>query len=199
MSNVITPKFRASYANVFVPVGATNDDGSPKLDKKTGKQVMEYSVQALFPANADLSALKAAAKAAATEKWGADVPKNLRSPFRTEKQDGSTPDAMEEGGSFMNFKTTQKPGLVDGSNQDIIDSTEFYSGCWARASVRAFAYGGPGTKFSPGIAFGLQNIQKLADGEPLGGVRVKAQDEFEAVEGAVAGASGGGSANALFD
>jgi len=180
MSNTITPKFRASYANVFQ---AKKNDLNDK---------MEFSIVALFPKGADLSELKAAAAAAAKEKWGDKVPKNLRSPFRSEKQDGSTPDGMEDGGSFMNFKSNQKPGLIDARNQDIIDPVEFYSGCWARASVRAFAYDQKG---NCGISFGLQNLQKLADGEPLGGSRVKASDEFKPVETTEAGAS----ASSIFD
>jgi hypothetical protein len=193
MSNIITPKFRASYANVFTPQPAKQPDGTPKM--KNGTQVMEYSIMALFAKDADLSALKAAAAAAVKEKWGDNAPKKLRSPFRTEKEDGSLPDGLEEGAIFMNFKTTMKPGLIDASNQDIIDPVDFYRGCFARASVRAYAYGGPGTSFTPGVAFGLQNLQKLADGEPLGGQRVKPQNEFEPVAGATAGADAGG----LFD
>lgn len=195
MANLITPKFRASYAHVFVPQPVTNDDGSPKM--ANGVQVLEYSIMALFPKGADLSALKAAAAEAAKEKWGDKIPVNLRSPFRTTKQDGSTPDALEEGGVFMNFKTKTKPGLVDATNQDIIDPVEFYSGCYCRASVRAYAYGGAGTKVVPGVAFGLQNLQKLEDGEPLGAVRVKASKEFEPV-GGKDGSAGGGASN-LFD
>jgi hypothetical protein len=196
MSNVITPKFRASFAQVFTPQAAKNQDGTPKL--KNGQQVQEYSVQALFPKDADLSALKAAAAAAVKEKWGDKPPAKLRSPFRTEKEDGSLPDGLEAGAIFMNFKTVVKPGLVDESNQDIIDPVQFYSGCYARASVRAYAYGGPGTNFTPGVAFGLQNLQKLADGEPLAGVRVKASDEFEPVAGAAKAAAESG-AGGLFD
>lgn len=198
MSNVLTPKFRASYAHVFAAQPVKNTDGLPKIDKKTGAQAMEFSIQALFPKGADLSALKVAAAAAAKEKWGDKVPAKLRSPFRTEKEDGSFPDGLEEGAIFMNFKTSQRPGLVDASNQDIIDPVDFYSGCYARCSVRAYAYGGPGTSFTPGVAFGLQNIQKLADGEPLGGVRVKASEEFEPVADAGAASSGNG-AGGLFD
>lgn len=193
MANTITPKFRASYAHVFTPQPAKQPDGTPKM--KNGAQVMEYSIMALFPAGADLSALKAAAAAAVKEKWGDNPPKKLRSPFRTEKEDGSLPDGLEEGAVFMNFKTTQKPGLVDARNQDIIDPVEFYSGCFSRASVRAYAYGGPGTSFTPGVAFGLQNLQKLGEGDPLGGQRVKASAEFEAV----AGADAGGAADELFN
>lgn len=180
MANAITPKFRASYANVFQ---AKKNDLSDK---------MEYSIVALFPKGADLSALKAAAAEAVKAKWGGKPPKNLRSPFRTEKQDGSLPDGLEEGAIFMNFKSAQKPGLIDASNQDILDPVEFYSGCFARASVRAYVYDNKGNS---GVSFGLQNIQKLADGEPLGGVRVKASDEFEPVAGAVSS----GDASGLFD
>lgn len=198
MSNIITPKFRASYAHVFVAQKVFNPDKTPKIDKKTGQQAEEFSIQALFPKNADLSQLKAVAQNAAKEKWGDKIPPNLRSPFRTHKEDGAVPDGLEEGAIFMNFKTSVKPGLVDAGNQDIIDPVEFYSGCFARASVRAYAYGGPGTGFTPGIAFGLQNVQKLENGGPLGGVRVKASDEFEPVADAGAAASGAG-AGGLFD
>jgi hypothetical protein len=191
MSNVLTPKFRASYAYVFVAQPVTNPDGTPKL--KDGVQVREFCITALFPLGEDMSALKAAAAAAVKERWGDNPPAKLRSPFRTEKEDGSLPDGLEAGAFYMKFKTTQKPGLVDARNQDIIDPVEFYSGCYARASVRPYAYGGPGTKFPAGVSFGLQNLQKLADGEPLGGVRVKASDEFEAV------ATEGGDASGLFD
>jgi hypothetical protein len=63
------------------------------------------------------------------------------------------------------------------SNNDIINEADFYPGCYARATVRPFWYDTAGNK---GVAFGLQNIQKLADGEPLGG-RVVASKEFEPV------------------
>ena len=91
------------------------------------------------------------------------------------------------GAKFINATSNTKPGLVDAQNNDIINEADFYPGCYARATVRPFWYDTAGNK---GVAFGLQNIQKLADGEPLGG-RVSASKEFEPV----APANGGGSAD----
>ena len=163
--NVMTPKFRVSYPDVFRPGKA--DDG--------GKQ--KYGVTMLFEKGADLSALIAEANRAGVEKWGADKskwPKNARNPFKDQGEkeyDGYVPGAM-----CITAKSNQRPGLVNMKNEDIIDESEFYAGCYARATVRAFAY----ENKSKGIAFGLQNIQKLGDGEPFSG-RVKASEDFEPV------------------
>ena len=179
--NVMTPKFRASFANVFRPGKAMEDGQEPK-----------YGVMMLFDKDADLSALKAAAQQAVVDEWGADKakwPKNLRSPFRDQgEKDG---EAFVAGAMFVTATSKQKPGLVDQRNQPIIDESEFFSGCYARATVRAFAYDKAGNR---GVAFGLQNVQKLADGEPLGGARVAAEKEFEPVE-----TGGGTDATSLFD
>jgi hypothetical protein len=73
--------------------------------------------------------------------------------------------------------------------QDIIanDETEVYSGAWYRAQVRAFAYENAGNK---GVSFGLQNVQKLRDDDPLGSGRIPASKAFEPVD-VPAGATGG--------
>jgi hypothetical protein len=187
MSNPITPEFRVSYANVFAAV--KND--------LNGK--MEYSVVAIFPKGADLAPLKAAAEKAIAEKLGPDKakwPANLRHPFRKCKERWQTKDGKEvipagyEDGeaTFITLKSTQRPGVVDASVTDIIDTVGFYSGCYARASVRAFYYDQKGNK---GVSFGLQNIQKTRDGDPLGG-RARPSDEFEAV-------AGSSSAKSVFD
>lgn len=49
-----------------------------------------------------------------------------------------------------------------------------YSGCYARVSLNFYAFNSNGSK---GIACGLGNIQKIKDGEPLGG-RCSATDDF---------------------
>lgn len=171
MSNIITPEFRVSFPQIL----------EPRLNDLNGK--MEYSLVALFPKGADLSALKAAAAAAAKEKWGDKLPANMRSPFRDQaekEKDGKLPAGMEAGAIFMSLKANQRPGLVDAKVQPIIDASDFYAGCWARAQVRAFAYDNKGNR---GVSFGLQNVQKMREGEPLGS-RVRAEDAFEAVAGA---------------
>lgn len=188
-----TPKFRVSYPNVF----------EPKKNELNGQE--EYSVMALFPKGADLSALEAEAERAVIAKWGKDKskwPAKLRSPFRDQAEkakrndDGDLilPVGHEEGAIFMNLKTRQRPHVVDEKVQDIIDRSEFYAGCWAIASVNAYAYSQKGNS---GVAFGLGNIQKVGDGEPLGG-RTRAEDDFAPIEVEGGEAASGGSANSIF-
>lgn len=186
-ASLITPKFRVSFANVFrpqPPMAGSKPDAKPK-----------YGLTMLFPKDADLSALKHAAHMAAVEKFGdklkdPNFAKTLRSPFRDqgEKQhEGYVPGCI-----FVNATSAQRPGLVDQNVQPIIEESQFYSGCYAIASVNAFAYEQMGNR---GVAFGVNNIQKVGDGEPLGG-RVRPEAEFKPVEGAAAPA--GASADALF-
>jgi hypothetical protein len=177
MAKVITPKFRVSFPAVT----------EPKMNSLSKK--LEYSVVALFPKNADLSALKKAAEEVMVEAWGPDKnkwPKPIRSPFRLQeekfKMDDNgkeiIPGGHERGAVFLNLKSNKRPGLVDQQRQDIIDPTEFYAGCYARAEVNAYVYDQAGNR---GVSFGLNNLQKMADGEPLGG-RSRPEDVFTAVE-----------------
>lgn len=159
---VMTPEFRVSFPAVF----------KPKRQKGDATSEPKYGLTMLFPKGADLSKLKAAAQEVVKEKWGDKPPKNLRSPFRDQGE--KEYEGYEEGAVFVSASSKQKPGLVDRQRQDIIDETEFYPGCYARATVRAFAYDNNGNK---GVAFGLNNVQKLRDGDPLGG-RTRAQDDF---------------------
>lgn len=162
---VLTPEFRVSFPAVFTPRSAM-DNAEPK-----------YSVVMLFPKSADLSKLKAIAKAAIVEKWGDKIPKDLRSPFR----DGDDKELDGYAGHiFITASSKMKPGLVNGNREAIINVDEFYAGCYARATVNAFAYDRNGNR---GVAFGLQNIQKLREGEPFSG-KTKPEDDFDAVSDA---------------
>lgn len=192
-SNIITCEGRFSFVNVFKP--QKDDDGNDRYgltflfpDPKTlsGAALAEYE--------ACIKALKADAARAAKEKWGDKIPTNLRSPFRDqgEKQyEGYVPGAI-----FINATSRQKPGVVDAQVQDIIDPSQLYSGAYGRISVRAFAYDQKGNR---GVAFGLQNVQKTRDGEPLGG-RTRPQDDFKPIAdvGGDAAATANG-ASGLFD
>lgn len=174
-----TPRFRGSYVNVF----------KTRKNELSGKD--EYSIMALFPKGADLSAMKKAAQALLVEKLGADQakwPKNMRNPFRDQsdlEKDGKMPEGCEAGAIFMNFKCTERPGVVDANVQDIMEERQVYSGAWFVANVRPYYYDQKGNK---GVSFGLQNLQKVADGDPLGG-RVRPTDAFKPVEGAAQGAA----------
>ena len=169
-SNVMSPKFRAFYANVWEP--RAMEEGKPPF----------YSVMMVFDKEAqateEFKNLKREAMRAAKEKWGEKLPANLRTPFRKGEEKLDT-NGMEADFVFVNAKSKYQPGIVDQGARDIIDKDAFYSGCYARATVTCYAYD---TKGNKGVAFGLQNIQKLGEGEVLGG-RKAAKDEFEVVAG----------------
>lgn len=160
---VMTPEFRVSFPSVFEARAFAEG------------QTKKFELTALFPAGTDLSPLKALAKAAAVDKWGDKIPANLRSPFR----DGSEKPDLEgyEGCVFVKMTSLQRPGVVDQNVQPIIEPSDFYGGCYARASITAFAYDQMGNK---GVSFGLQNVQKLRDGDAFSG-RSKPEEDFEPV------------------
>ena len=176
-TKVTTTEFRVAYPAVF----------RPKHNDLSGKD--EYSVVALFPKGADLSKLKAAAQAAVIKKFGEDKkkwPKSLKSPFRdqadrakeNDKGEEVLPQGYEAGAIYINMKSAQRPGVVAQDMNEIIDESDFYGGCWARASINAYAYDIKGNR---GVAFGLNNLQKLKDDDAFGN-RTKPQDDFSAVE-----------------
>ena len=68
--------------------------------------------------------------------------------------------------------------MVDADRQPILDSSELYSGIIGRASINFYAFNSSGNR---GIACGLNNIQKLSDGTPLGG-HSRAEDDFADLE-----------------
>lgn len=169
-TKVVTGKVRLSYVYVFEP-RAEEDGQEPK-----------YSVCLLIPKSdrQTLTRIKdavEAAKTAGVSKWGGKVPPNLKMPLRD--GDAERPDQPEFAGHyFLNANSKTKPGVVDAKLNPIIDSTEVYSGCYGRASVNFYAFDAKGNR---GVACGLNNLQKLADGDYLGG-RSRAEDDFDAVD-----------------
>lgn len=170
MSNkVITEKVRFSYANVWE---AKSINGGEE----------KYSISLIIHKSdkVTINKIKAAIEEAKKEglsKLGGKIPTNLKTPLRDGDIDKSDDEAYENS-YFINANSNTKPGIVDKNVQPIIDQTEFYSGCYGRASIVFYAYNANGNK---GIACGLQNLQKLEDGEPLGG-RSRAEDDFGAFD-----------------
>jgi hypothetical protein len=168
-TKVTTGKVRLSYAHLFEPHAI--DGQEPK-----------YSVSVIIP-KSDTETLKAIkeavneAKEQGKAKWGGKVPPSLKTPLRdgdTERPD----DEAYKNSYFLNASSKNKPGIVDKYVQPILDATEVYSGCYARLTLNFYPFSASGNK---GVACGLGNVQKLADGEPLGGF-TRAEDDFEAVE-----------------
>lgn len=79
---------------------------------------------------------------------------------------------------FINANSATAPGIVDADRQPVIDRSEVYSGVYGRASINFYAFNSNGNK---GIACGLNNLQKIRDGEPLGG-KSRAEDDFDTEE-----------------
>jgi len=71
-------------------------------------------------------------------------------------KEGEDPDCL-----YLNVVSAEKPGMVDLDLNPILDAGEIYSGCTGRVSVTAYTYH---LSKQTGVAFGLNNIQKLGDG-----------------------------------
>lgn len=167
-TKVIVP-CRFSYLHCWEPDSVNG--GDPK-----------YSVSAIVP-KCDVKTVEAIkvaieqAKKDSVSKWGGKIPGNLKTPLRDGDIDRPDDEAYK-GCYFFNANSRQAPQVVDGKVQPIIDQSEVYSGCYGRVSVTFYGYNSNGNR---GIAAGLGNIQKLKDGEPLGG-RFKASDDFSIVD-----------------
>ena len=163
---VVTPTFRASFVNVF----------EPRENTQSGK--LEYSVKMIFDKDADISELKEIIKEAIRNKWGDKAPKNLKMPLRSGNESDLDKYPEDKDKIIANAKSVMyPPGLIDAkTKQEIIDPKEFYSGCYARASVVCYAY----DNVSKGVAFGLQNLLKVKDGEPLVN-RASAESDFASI------------------
>ena len=169
-TKVVTGKVRLSYAHVWEPVSI--NDSKPK-----------YSVSIIIPKSdkETVKRINAAVDAAIEEgiaKFGGKKPNKaaLKLPLR----DGDTErdDEVYKNAYFVNANSTTAPQIVDRAVNPILDREEVYSGCYARVSINFYAYNTNGNK---GIACGLGNIQKIADGEPLGG-RSNAKDDFSSLD-----------------
>jgi len=175
MKKVLTPEFRVSFPHLF----------TAKKNDLNGKD--EYSVVALFPKDADLKPLLAAAHEVAASEFGSDKtkwPKNLKMPFKKQEdsldKNGKMRDGHTEGSIMMNLKcdaSKNQPQIVDAKVQPIIDSKEVYAGCYGKASITFFAYNQTANK---GVTIILNNFQKTREGDPIG-TRNRAEDDFTAV------------------
>lgn len=170
MKVITGPNTRWSYANVWE--AKSINGGSPK-----------YSVSLIIPKSdtVTVNKIKAAIEAAYKEGEGKlkgngkSVPplSVLKTPLRD--GDLERPDAPEYAGCyFVNANSASAPGIVDADCQEIINRSEVYSGVYGRASINFYAFNSNGNK---GIACGLNNLQKIRDGEPLGG-KSRAEDDF---------------------
>ena len=171
-TKVITGKHTVmSYLNVNEPKTPLGG-GTPK-----------YSVSLIIPKSDTVTIAKIRAAIQAAYDEGQSKLKGS-SKFVSALEDIKTPlrdgdkerkgDEAYAGSYFVNANSTTKPGVVDADRNPILDSSELYSGIIGRASINFYAFNSNGNR---GIACGLNNIQKLSDGTPLGG-HSRAEDDF---------------------
>lgn len=161
---------RWSYVNAWEP-------------KSINGGVPKYSVSLIIPKSdtKTLEKIRAAIQAAYEEGQsklkgnGRSVPalSALKTPMRD--GDAERPDDEAYANSyFVNANSGTAPGIVDADRNPILERSEVYSGVYGRASINFYAFNSNGNK---GIACGLNNLQKIRDGEPLGG-KSRAEDDF---------------------
>ena len=185
MSDFRTPQFRLSFPYIT----------KQKKNKKTNEDA-GYGVSALIPKSDKvtptfLKELRAEVKAAIKAKFGDNVPNKLKKEFKENAgypmRDGDDKDLFEtwrpeyEGNwvATMNAGKNQPGCLVRRLGAKALNAQEleqeFYAGYNCIASVNVYAYDNE----SKGASIGLQNLIKMSDGEPLGGVRVAAENDFD--------------------
>lgn len=166
-TKVVTGKVRFCYVNVFEPT-AMNEGDTPK-----------YNICVLIPksdtATIDkikkaIEAAKEAGKAKLADKNGR-IPANLKLPLRDGDEERPDDPAFKDH-YFINANSMRQPNIVDRSLNPIMSRDEFYSGCYGRASINFYAF----NVSSKGIAAGLNNLQKLEDGEMLAGGSTAEED-----------------------
>lgn len=170
-TKVVTGEVRLSYVNLW----------EPKASLGGGKE--KYSASVIIP-KSDKKTLEAIQKAidAATEegigKFGGKKPnpKTIKLPLRD--GDEERDDEAYKNSYFLNANSITQPQIVDRRVQPIVETSEIYSGIYARVSLNFYAFNTNGNK---GVAAGLGNVQKLRDGDPLGG-RTNASDDFDSLD-----------------
>ena len=168
---------RFSYCNLFQPKAPFNNpQGEPK-----------YSVTVLVPktntaAKAVIdNSIAQAIDAGVSSKWNGVRPPQpsicVHDGDGPRPSDGSAFGEECKGCWVFTASTKQPPFVVDEYVQNIIDPTKVYSGMWGNVNVTFFAYNNAGKK---GIGCGLNGVQKIRDGEALGG-QITAQEAFKPV------------------
>ena len=161
---------RWSYANVWEPKAM--EGGKPK-----------FSVSLIIPKSDTVTvgriqaAIEEAYREGQSKLKGNAKSVPALSTLRTPLRDGDLErpdDPAYANAYFVNANSATAPGVVDANRNDILERSEVYSGCYGRASINFYAYNANGNR---GIACGLNNLQKIRDGEPLGG-RASAMSDF---------------------
>ena len=171
---ITTKKFRTSFVNVFTPRPNMQGD-------------LKYNLSMIFDNKEDIAEIIQIVREVATQHWGT-IPKTLKVPWSNgnDKKDKQTGEVYVgyENKIVVQTSSKQRVGIVD----CVIDPAteklhvlttdeEFYGGCYAAATITAYTWENIGGQ---GVSIGLQNVQKIGDGEPFSG-KSKAEDDFSPI------------------
>ena len=176
-TKVITGRVRLAYVHLLTPF-ANDAQRDPK-----------YSVTVLVPkSDAEtyqrLCAARDAARIVGRDRsWGGKIPAVLADTIRDADDPsieypvdlGKNPDFAGHWVINMSAIESRKPGLTDAELSRTPDPALFYSGMHARITCRAYPYTVSGKR---GTSFGLNAVQALPGGAPMGGADVPAWDQF---------------------
>lgn len=170
-TNVTTGQVRLSYVHLFTPYAA-----------KPGQE-QKYSVTVLLP-KSDIAtkqridaAINAAVQQGVTSKWKGVRPPQIKTPIWDGdgvRQNGEPFGPECKGHWVFTASSKTQQAIVGPDVQPILNQSEVYSGMYGRVNVNFFPFDTNGNR---GIGCGLGPIQKLTDGEPLGG-GVSAEEAF---------------------
>lgn len=168
-----------SFPHVFKSTATKNEKGE-----------VGYDVQIIIPKTQrkDIRELLLAIKKVGEAKWGAKW-KSVKTPLRDGDdeadeltEDGSTKGEKypeRKGAFFLNARTNKPVGVYDRQRELITDPGDLYGGCKGRISVTFYPYSKSG---NTGIGAGLNGVQKIADGEPIGGGRPSLESMFDMLD-----------------
>lgn len=166
----LTKKVRLSYSSIWEAKSMLDEKGNPTGTPK-------FAAQLLIPKTDTVTveriktAFKAAVELGKSKKWNGEVPDTVK--LSKVLKDGDKPNnngKLNEAAKncwYISASAVTKPNVIDLDEVKITDQAKVYSGCFIRASINLFPYNFKG--MSKGIGVGLNNIQKLSEGEPLGG------------------------------
>lgn len=176
----VTVYGRLSYAHLNEP-HAPNDQAEPKYSASL--LVEKTDTDAIKAINA---AIKAAVDEGVTRRTFTqpiDPAHTKYPPLRDGDQpnDSGEPRGEEfQGHWFIAAKNKKQPMVVNAQRQPVIDPDDVYSGCYVNMAVEFYAYSNSGNK---GIGASLIGVQKVKDGDRLGGEPPKAEEVFGVVGG----------------
>lgn len=177
-TKVVTGKVRLSYTHVFTPQAI--DGGDEKYS--TAILISKSDKETLRKIKAAIETAKEQGKS----KWGGKIPANAKTPLRDGDEERPDDEAYKDH-YFLNASSKNKPGVAkpigkdaDGKTKfaEITDTTEVYSGCYAKVSLNFYPFDAKGNR---GVAAGLNNLVKVQDGDFLGG-RSSVRDDFADTE-----------------